>query len=171
MSDLSKSSHSTEALHILQQPDGYYTYLSVPKPPRNNFPKTYQESLDKTQVEKNYRKLSLKLHPDRNGGEAEAFRLLERAKTVLLSDKLRKSYDLLGLDLEEDDHHDNNHHNENQTEKVESDEKGEEGQSYPSTDSVMSHMASSTVAAILQLSIRTGKCRIDLLKVMLSMIF
>lgn len=155
MSDLSKSSHSAEALHILQQPDGYYTYLSVPKPPPNQYPKTIQDSVDKNQIEKNYRKLSLKLHPDRNGGESEAFRLLERAKTVLLSEKLRKGYDLLGLDLEEDDHHDNNHHHENQAGEREHNEKSEEGQGHSSADSVMSHMASSTVAAVLQLAIRT----------------
>lgn len=157
MSQLSQSTHSTEALHILQQPDGYYKYLNVSKPPMNQVPKSSQEdSLDKTIIEKNYRKLSLKLHPDRNGGESEAFRLLERAKTVLLSDKLRKGYDLLGLDLEEDDHHEDHHHHHGDQGEME--ENKDESHNSSSTDSVMSHMASSTVAAILQLAIRTGEC-------------
>lgn len=156
MSQLSQSTHSTEALNILMQPDGYYKYLNVPKPPPNQAPKSSQDdSIDKSKIEKNYRKLSLKLHPDRNGGDSEAFRLLERAKTVLLSDKLRKGYDLLGLDLEEDDHHDDDHHHDN-GEKGEMEEKKDEAHHGSSTDSVMSHMASSTVAAILQLAIRTA---------------
>ena len=155
------SSHATSALHILLSPDGYYTYLQIPKqaPTHKSLLTKNEESdktktIDKSKIEKNYRKLSLKLHPDRPGGDAETFRVLERAKCVLMSDKLRKEYDLLGLDLEEEEHHDNG--DVDDAGNGEDEKKADSGTS-SNPDSVMSHMASATVASILQLGVRTGK--------------
>jgi len=109
--------------------------------------------IDKTVIQKNYRKLSLRLHPDRPSGDEEAFRVLERAKHVLMTDKLRKQYDLLGLDLEDDDHSDESHQEDEDGntaggKKTENDGNSDSG--------VMGHMASATVAAFLQLAIRTA---------------
>jgi len=152
---------ATSALHVLLSPDGYYTYLQVQKPnpahksllsKDNPNPSTDpNETLDKTKVTKNYRKLSLRLHPDRPGGDEEAFRVLERAKHVLLSEKLRKEYDLLGLDLEEDENADESHQEDEDGNTVDEKKDG----SHP--DSVMSLMASATVAAFLQMAVRTGE--------------
>ena len=153
-------SASKSAIRILQAPDGYYTYLKIEKLPASTHRSLLSKSdgdaggqLDKTKIEKNYRKLSLKLHPDRPGGNAETFRMLERAKCVLMSDKLRKEYDLLGLDLEEEDEH---QHDDGDDNGGGEDEKKADASSNP--DSVISHMASATVAVILQLAIRTGMC-------------
>lgn len=157
-SSMSASSHSTSALHILQSPDGYYTYLQIPKEPTthtsllpNDDKKEKTVTIDKVKIEKNYRRLSLKLHPDRPGGDAETFRMLERAKCVLMSDKLRKEYDLLGLDLEEEEDHQDG----NADDSGDGDDEKKAASSSP--DSVMSQMASATVASILQLAVRTGK--------------
>ena len=72
---------------------------------------------------------------------------------MLMSDKLRKEYDLLGLDLEEEDEH---QHDDGDDNGGGEDEKKADASSNP--DSVISHMASATVAGILQLAIRTGMC-------------
>jgi hypothetical protein len=150
-------SDASSALHILLSPDGFYTYLGVQKPaPSHNslLPnkdkdnKSPNDTIDKTAIQKNYRKLSLRLHPDRPTGDEEAFRVLERAKHVLLSDKLRKQYDLLGIDLEEDDHADESH---------QEDEDGNSGEEKKEGSGVLSHMASATVAAFLQMAVRTGE--------------
>mmetsp|Transcript_7744 Transcript_7744/g.9674 ORF Transcript_7744/g.9674 Transcript_7744/m.9674 type:complete len:389 (+) Transcript_7744:99-1265(+) len=163
-SSLSNSSNSnaTAAQHILLSPDGYYTYLQIPKQPiahksllseKGSGKQSTDSAIDKSKIEKNYRRLSLKLHPDRPGGDAETFRMLERAKCVLMSDKLRKEYDLLGLDLEEEEHHADGDQDGNDDGE---DEKKADGGASSSPDSVMSHMASATVAGILQLAVRTA---------------
>jgi len=59
--------------------------------------------IDEDRVRKNYRKLSRRHHPDRPGGDADTFRLLHRAKRVLLDPKLRRQYDILGVDLDDED--------------------------------------------------------------------
>jgi len=155
----STSKHSS-ALYQLQSPDGYYKYLGITKPPQStsvtssfiNTPKKDTESsdekssLDVEKIVKSYRKLSLKHHPDRPGGDAETFRVLKRAKLVLLDDKMRKDYDLLGLDLEEDQ--------ENEDHQEEDDNEKKLGGNQP--DTVLSNMGSATIAAILQLSIKTA---------------
>ena len=41
-------------------------------------------------VKKAYRKKSIKHHPDKPGGDAETFRILKRAQTVLSNPKLRQ---------------------------------------------------------------------------------
>ncbi len=159
---MSSSSQAKSALHILLSPDGYYTYLQIPKVPTAHtslLPKSDNKDnvpqIDKSKIEKNYRKLSLKLHPDRPGGDAETFRVLERAKCVLMSDKLRKEYDLLGLDLEEEEEHKPD--GDEVATHEDDDEKKNDSGSSGSSDSLLSHMASGTVAGVLQLAIRTGE--------------
>mmetsp|Transcript_19224 Transcript_19224/g.22228 ORF Transcript_19224/g.22228 Transcript_19224/m.22228 type:complete len:405 (-) Transcript_19224:111-1325(-) len=159
------SSHATSALHILLSPDGYYTYLQIKKQPttaksllssstKKDENDKSNQNYDKSKIEKNYRRLSLKLHPDRPGGDAETFRVLERAKCVLMSDKLRKEYDLVGLDLEEEDNHDKSQ--ENDTDGDDQDEKKSDSGSSGNPDSVIGQMASVAVAGMLQLAVRTA---------------
>jgi len=156
----SSASISRSALYQLQSPDGYYKYLGITKPPQSakhsisflatpdNDKSTEDSALDIEKIEKNYRKLSLKHHPDRPGGDAESFRLLKRAKLVLMDEKLRKEYDLLGLDLEEDQENEEHQEEEDDNEK---EKVGGSGQ----PETVISHMGSATIAAILQLCVRT----------------
>lgn len=155
----SSAADASGALHTLLSPDGYYTYLGIAKPPSNTSSSTLlkeksapgDHTIDKTLIQKNYRKLSLRLHPDRPSGDEEAFRVLERAKHVLTSDKLRKQYDLLGLDLEDDDHSDESHQEDEDGNTAEEKKSASEN-----SDGVLGHMASATVAAFLQLAVRTG---------------
>jgi cation transport ATPase len=121
------------ALMLLLSPDGYYTYLSIEK----------STNIDEELVKKNYRRLSLKHHPDRPGGDEETFRALNRAQQVLLHAKLRQQYDILGFDLEEDEAH---HHDDHE-------KKEDEPPSSP--DTIVSHMATVSLAAILQALVRT----------------
>jgi hypothetical protein len=153
------------ALHQLLQPDGYYTYLGIPKHHvttlKSASAAAAENVIDEDLVKKNYRKLSLKHHPDRRGGDADTFRVLNRAKRVLLHTKLRQEYDLLGLDLDDDDDDDDDHTKDNDsdsngdnTSSSSSSKDASSGSS--SAESVMSHMASATLAAILQTIVRTG---------------
>jgi len=171
-------------MQILLSPDGYYKYLAISKPtPELHGPK-YQETMaagtgtdtkgsgdgsivDLDQVKKNYRRLSLKHHPDRKTGDAETFRMLNRAKIVLSSPKLRREYDLIGLDLEDDAEEDGHHHEEAAGEKKDGeDEKNGEahhedggkdgGKNGSKTETVMGHLASVTLAAVLQVVVRTA---------------
>lgn len=132
-------------MRILLSPDGYYEYLGIPKPTSaemdaflgSKFTNNNTEastaaasSIDLEKVKKNYRRLSLKHHPDRKSGNAEAFRMLNRAKVVLSNSKLRREYDLLGLDLD-DDAEDDDHEHEDEGETVVTtvgESSGEEGQ-------------------------------------------
>jgi DnaJ-class molecular chaperone with C-terminal Zn finger domain len=200
----SSSTDAATALHILLSPDGYYTYLGIVKPQHHHSTATQNTStiagtntnsksplvlqeFDRAVIQKNYRRLSLRLHPDRPTGDEEAFRVLERAKNVLLNDKLRKQYDLLGLDLEDDDYHDESHQEDEYgntmgdlkksddiggtTTSRGGDDEGENptsgggssgsdgGAKGEKSNGVLSHMASATVAALLQLAVRTGECR------------
>jgi len=161
-----KTNSHLNVLQQLQSPDGYYTYLSITKPtppaiatnsflqpkphaPSDNKDDTTSSSTDtpdKDRIKRNFRKLSLRHHPDRPGGDAETFRSLKRAKLVLMDDRLRKEYDLLGLDLEEDQ----------ESEDHQEDEDGGEDGGEKAGDTVISHMASATIAALLQVAIKTG---------------
>ena len=170
---------SDEALEVLLSPDGYYAYLGVPKPdPSTSMPPRYaaandagngkggDDGIDLDLVKKNYRRLSLRHHPDRKTGDPETFRVLHRAKVVLSSPKLRREYDLVGLDLEDDvDDHDHRGDDgagsggagdgeENDDDDVHANSSKEGSKS--STDTVMSHLASVTLAAVLQMVVRTG---------------
>ena len=70
--------------------DSYYAMLSVTK-----------ESTTE-ELTKSYRKLSLKVHPDKRGGSEEAFQKLNRAYEVLKDEKSRAAYDRFGFDLGDD---------------------------------------------------------------------
>jgi curved DNA-binding protein CbpA len=133
------------ALVQLLSPDGYYTYLNVQRA-------TEGVELDEEQIKKNYRKLSLKHHPDRPTGDAHCFRVLNRAQKVLLHPKLRQQYDLLGIDLEEDD--EDKPDNEEEGDTIPASEPSSSSSS--SAESIISHMASATLATILQVIVRTG---------------
>ena len=54
------------------------------------------------ELTKSYRKLSLKVHPDKRGGSEEAFQKLNRAYEVLKDEKSRAAYDRFGFDLGDD---------------------------------------------------------------------
>ena len=175
-----------EALQILLSPDGYYKYLAITKPEPDAMGLKYQEAMsaggggggkteggggiDLDQVKKNYRRLSLKHHPDRKTGDAETFRMLNRAKVVLSNAKLRREYDLVGLDLEDDaedhDHHEDgasattagttsNTDNEGEGSSEAHHEDSKDGNS-SKTETVMGHLASATLAAVLQVVVRTA---------------
>jgi len=170
-----------EALQILLSPDGYYKYLQITKPTPDAMGLKYQAAMsagggdvnegkgteiDLDQVKKNYRRLSLKHHPDRKTGDAECFRMLNRAKIVLSNNKLRREYDLVGLDLD-DDVDDPDHHTEGSASSTSTsgtkengesskEEEKDGGGSSSKTETVMGHLASATLAAVLQVVVRTG---------------
>mmetsp|Transcript_32740 Transcript_32740/g.48483 ORF Transcript_32740/g.48483 Transcript_32740/m.48483 type:complete len:340 (+) Transcript_32740:182-1201(+) len=138
------------ALVQLLSPDGYYTYLGIKKKPPTDSDPT--PTLDEDQIKKNYRRLSLRHHPDRPTGDADTFRVLNRAQKVLSNAKLRQQYDLLGLDLEDDEEE-----KDEANSKEDDGEQENEGQGKPSNspDGVMSQIASITLAVIFQVIVRT----------------
>jgi len=137
-------------LKILCSLDGYYECFCVSSPP----PRTAadgetgskEEEEFASEVKKKYRRLCLSHHPDK-GGDAETFQALNRAYKVLTTVKLKKQYDLLGLDLEDDEeHHDSS---------TENDIKGEENDE-SSSNSAMAQIAAVVIATIVQILIRTA---------------
>lgn len=163
---------SEEAQKVLLSPDGYYSYLNIPapNPAPAHLPSSFstkkdaEPTIDLDRVKRNYRRLSLRHHPDRRGGDPEAFRLLNRAKVVLSSPKLRREYDLVGLDLDDDaEEHEHEEaerssgegsNGDADSDNATSDEGKEGGGS--TADTVMSHLASATLATILQVAVRTA---------------
>ena len=178
----------SQVLLELMSPDGYYRYLGVTKPSsmstaaditssaassststkssgaggtaeKDAVSKEQKEFLDA--VKKSYRKLSLKHHPDKSGGHVDTFRLLNRAQRVLLDTNLRKQYDLLGIDLDDDESLDQNNSSsssnggdENATnDSAEKDEKDHRGSA---SQGVLQEIASNVLAVILQLGVRTS---------------
>lgn len=84
----------------------------------------------------------MKHHPDRNGGDAETFRILNRAQLVLTTPKLRQQYDILGIDLDDDGE----------------DKDGEnmDGTAGPTTSQGIVHeIASMALTSVLQMGVRT----------------
>eukprot|EP00594_Rhizosolenia_setigera_P005115 CAMPEP_0178950178 /NCGR_PEP_ID=MMETSP0789-20121207/6498_1 /TAXON_ID=3005 /ORGANISM="Rhizosolenia setigera, Strain CCMP 1694" /LENGTH=366 /DNA_ID=CAMNT_0020630855 /DNA_START=73 /DNA_END=1173 /DNA_ORIENTATION=+ len=156
---------SETALHTLLSPDGYYTYLGIDKTKNNTAAEkakllnsntntnTTDSDIDIELVNKNYRRLSLKHHPDRRGGDADTFRILNRAKKVLTTPKLRKQYDLIGLDLHDEEEEQNN---ENDGGSDDEGQKNDDGGAGGSADSVISQLASATLASVLQVTVRTA---------------
>jgi DnaJ domain len=170
----SSSKSPTEAMMIMLAPDGYYAYLQIPKPlslpgdnnnNNNNSRSSSQDMLDL--IKKNYRKLSIKHHPDKPGGDVETFRLLKRAQTVLSSPKLRHQYDILGLDLDDDeednehpyhypgDDHDNNSNNNYSSSSSSSSKYNNDGSS--SQQGIVHEIATMALTVILQTCVRTGE--------------
>jgi len=158
----------SEALIELLAPDGYYTYLGVKKPAPSSASDPLStpsssssaaaaaaddSSIDADAVKKNYRKLSLKHHPDR-GGDADTFRMLNRAQKVLTNPKLRQQYDILGIDLDDDEvemHHDDDGHGGSAAGE---DGKGEQPSS---TQGIVQEIASTVLTGVIQLGVRTCK--------------
>ena len=52
-----------------------------------------KDSYDKNKLKKIYKKLILRLHPDKNGGDSESFEIVNLAYTVLKDKILKKIYD------------------------------------------------------------------------------
>ena len=52
-----------------------------------------KENYDKNKLKKNYKKLVLRLHPDKNGGDSESFEIVNLAYTILKDKILKKMYD------------------------------------------------------------------------------
>lgn len=90
-----------------------------------------------------------KHHPDKPGGDVDTFRTLKRAQTVLSNPKLRQQYDILGLDLDDDEVE--QHTTGNQADE----DSGTEPQT--AAQGIMQDIASASLAAVLQLGVRTGR--------------
>lgn len=142
-SDGGDSAAPSDAMMQLLAPDGYYTYLKIPKPPANGV-----GELDTDLIKKNYRKLSLKHHPDKPGGDTETFRVLNRAQKVLSTTKLRQQYDILGLDLDDDDEH--NHSGNSDS---------DDGDEQTTSQGIVHEIASMALTTVLQMGVRTGMFR------------
>ncbi|XP_010524716.1 PREDICTED: chaperone protein dnaJ 49 isoform X2 [Tarenaya hassleriana] len=88
-----EKSENAELIRRLRRSDDYYAILGVKK------------SCSDEEIRKAYRKLSLKVHPDKNKapGSEEAFKKVSRAFTCLSDVNSRKQYDQVGL-VDEFDH-------------------------------------------------------------------
>jgi hypothetical protein len=154
------------AMMELLAPDGYYAYLGVEKPPPSaavlaadplhraaDDPKQQQQAaaaaaaIDEDAVRRRYRKLSLQHHPDKPGGDADTFRLLNRAQRVLLTPKLRRQYDALGIDLDDDDEHHGG------DDGGDDDRQGREETS--TAQGIIQEIASQVLTGVVQLGVRT----------------
>ena len=139
----------SDALMQLIQPDGYYTYFDIPKPAattESHWNKDNETNpIDEDVIKKKYRKLSLKHHPDKTGGDADTFRVLHRAQKVLKDPKLRRQYDILGLDLDDDD------------DDASGSATTKEGEEDPDAKQGIVHeVATMLMAALMHLAIKTG---------------
>jgi len=165
---------------ILWSPDGYYTYLGIPKPNSASATNTTttasnndnNDGIDIDRIKKSYRKLSLKHHPDRSGGDADTFRVLNRAQKVLTNPKLRQQYDILGIDLDDDENQnddDNGGGGDNNTSPSDDSEVDGDGPSKSRSSSsgstnnnsasqgIVNEMAQMALTAVLQMGVRTCK--------------
>jgi hypothetical protein len=151
-------SSSSDARIELLSPDGYYKYLGIEKqsdaqlsaavgsdettdPLNNGSNNNNNTIIDEDAIRKNYRKLSLKHHPDRPGGDADLFRHLNRAQKVLLDPKLRRQYDILGIDLDD--------------EEAEHGEEDKEASSSSQHQGIIQEIASMALAALIHAIVRT----------------
>uniref|UniRef100_A0A7S1BCF7 J domain-containing protein n=1 Tax=Corethron hystrix TaxID=216773 RepID=A0A7S1BCF7_9STRA len=142
-------------LDILGSLDGYYIFFG--QPCRSPSPTaaqpltsegTSEEKKFREEVKKTYRRLCLSHHPDKKGGDAKTFQALNRAYKVLSTPKLKRQYDLLGFDLEDDDDHGQS----GDSEQVH----GENEDSENSANSPMAQIAAMVIATIMQVLIRTA---------------
>jgi curved DNA-binding protein CbpA len=152
---------SSEATMIMLSPDGYYTYLGIPKPKSSA-----DAAVDIDLIKKNYRRLSIKHHPDKPNGDVDTFRLLKRAQMVLSSPRLRQQYDILGIDLDDDEEHYEDH-NVGDTD----DPTGANGPEPQTTSQGIVHeIASMALTSVLQIAVRTGTVY-DFVSVFCSVVF
>ena len=150
-----------EAIAVLLSPDGYYTYLQIQ--PIGAVDDKEKVDKFKAQVKKSYRKLCLRHHPDKPGGSADTFQALNRAYKVLSNPVLRKQYDMIGLDL--DDDCEQNERDEEVSDKKNDEKSSEESSSDPSTEedahyfsaknSPVSQIASAVIAFLMTMAVRT----------------
>jgi len=155
--DSDKMNAPSKAMMTMLAPDGYYKYLDVPKTAagaQNSIGLDTDEDplmqIDLDLVKKNYRKLSIRHHPDKPGGDAETFRVLKRAQTVLSNSKLRQQYDILGLDLDDDEE-------DMQNGGSNTDDNGDDGaKSQTTSQGIVQDIASSALTAVLQVGVRTA---------------
>lgn len=148
--DSSSKTTPSEAMMVMLAPDGYYTYLNIPQnhnSSSSNDKESSDDQIDLDLVKKNYRKLSIRHHPDKPGGDVDTFRTLKRAQTVLSNPKLRQQYDILGLDLDDDEVEQNNSGGTD-------DEDG--SQSQTTSQGIVQEIASAALTAVFQFGIRTA---------------
>jgi len=146
--DTNTSNAPSKALMVMLAPDGYYTYLNVPKTRTSGGDKDSNDNqVDLDLVKRNYRKLSIRHHPDKPGGDVETFRTLKRAQTVLSNSKLRQQYDILGVDLDDDEVEQNN--------SASMEEDGA-AQSQTTSQGIVQDIASAALTAVLQVGVRTA---------------
>lgn len=136
----------SDALMELMAPDGYYSYLGIDKPSDHTATLSKESTIDADAVRKNYRKLSLKHHPDKPGGDVDTFRLLNRAQKVLLNPKLRQQYDILGIDLHDEEQQENDNIEEQQNETT-------------AAEGIIQEIAGMAMTGVMQVLVRTGTCR------------
>jgi curved DNA-binding protein CbpA len=151
----SSSENHTDDLLELMSPDGYYTFLGVEKATvvstsNEGGVSSRVSEVDEEAVKKAYRKLSRKHHPDK-GGDAETFKGLARAYRVLGNSKLREQYDILGIDLDDD-----LTTNEAGKGSLDGDDMGEDSPQ-STAQGIVQEIASLTLSAIIQLTVRTGR--------------
>ncbi|KAH3901172.1 type I HSP40 co-chaperone HLJ1 SCDLUD_002655 [Saccharomycodes ludwigii] len=95
---------STERKYTKEQEE---ITLKVLKHPKHDFYKILEvdKSANEVQIKKAYRKMAIKLHPDKNSHPraAEAFKRINRSFEVLSDSNKKKIYDQLGVDP--DDRH------------------------------------------------------------------
>jgi DnaJ domain len=148
-----------DAILVLLAPDGYYKYLGVAKaaylsegtvtPPSQPTTSNPPPPIDEDRIKKAYRKLSRKHHPDKPGGDADTFRLLNRAQKVLLNPKLRQQYDVLGIDLDDDEAH------EGDEDGHATDEKDGQPRNPNTAQGIVQEIASTVLSSLVQLGVRT----------------
>lgn len=150
---------SSDALFELLAPDGYYTYLGIPKQRQQQSSSDGSGNKindDTDLIKKNYRKLSLRHHPDKPGGDADTFRLLNRAQKVLLNEKLRQQYDTLGIDLDDDVQQPSQNEDETATTSSAGNAADDGGGERPTTaQGIVREIASNILTVVIQLGIRT----------------
>lgn len=134
----------SKAMMVMLAPDGYYTYLNIPKPRPSADNQAGEDEEFLNLVKKSFRKLSIRHHPDKPGGDVDTFRTLKRAQTVLSNTKLRQQYDILGLDLDDDE--------------VEQANAGavNEDETQTSSQTLVQDIASVALTAVLQFGVRTA---------------
>mmetsp|Transcript_9513 Transcript_9513/g.23092 ORF Transcript_9513/g.23092 Transcript_9513/m.23092 type:complete len:332 (-) Transcript_9513:81-1076(-) len=138
--DADSNDTPSKAMMIMLAPDGYYTYLNITKVPG--------EDPDADVIKRNYRRLSIRHHPDKPGGDADTFQTLKRAQTVLSNPKLRQQYDILGLDLDDEEVE------QNTTDGAEGNNDGTEPQT--ASQGVLQDIASAILTMVLQFGVRTA---------------